>query len=153
MPPHTTFRRLAMRHSTVLIGLVVLAGCADLSPTDELTAAERRWQAWGPASYDLAIFRGCECLRGDVIVRVRGGAIEAVVYSDGTPVPFDQAGAFPDVEGFFGMIRAEIRDGHVSDVDYDPTSGYPRRILLDFDGSDVNGADGETTYTVTLRAP
>ena len=142
-----------MRLVIAALGLLALSGCADLSPTDELTAAERRWQAWGPASYDLAYFRSCECLRGDVVVRVRGGDIEAVTYSDGTAVPFDQAGLFPDVEGLFEMIRAEIRDGHVSGVDYDPTDGYPRRIALDFDGPDVNGADGEVTYTVALRAP
>ena len=140
-----------MRRCLALIGLIALAGCADLSPTDELSAAQRRWASWGPASYDLNFTASCECLYRPVVVRVREGVIESRSYvQDGQPVEFSEAALYPDVVGAFQLIVRAIQDGVLDDVDYDPVTGYPVTIRLDYDGPDTNGADGEVTYTLAL---
>jgi hypothetical protein len=137
----------------LLAGLVALVSCNDLSPTDELTGAQRRWSAWGPASYDLTVSAACECLHRPVVVRVRNGLVESRTYvADGQPVSFSEATLYPDVTGAFQMIIGAIRDGVLDSVDYDPMTGYPARIRLDFDGPQVNGADGEVTYTLVLNS-
>jgi hypothetical protein len=133
--------------------LVAVSSCKDLSPTDELTGAQRRWSAWGPASYDLTVSAACECLHRPVVVRVRNGLVESRTYvADGQPVSFSEAALYPDVTGAFAMIVNAIRDGVLDSVDYDPMTGYPGRIRLDYDGPQVNGVDGEVTYTLVLKA-
>jgi hypothetical protein len=142
----------------MFLAAVAIAGCSDQSPTDELSAAQRRWNAWGPASYDLTVGRSCECtpeMAGPVVVRVRNGVVESKTYV-GTGAPVDEfrfPAIFPDVPGLFQLVLNEIGKGHVTDVDYDATTGYPLRIMLDFDGPVTNGADGESSYFMTLRVP
>jgi hypothetical protein len=38
-------------------------------------------------------------------------------------------------------------------VEYDPLTGYPVRIVFDYDGPKINGADGETGFILTLETP
>jgi hypothetical protein len=143
-----------MRRFLALTGLIALAGCADLSPTDELSAAQRRWASWGPPSYDLTFSAACECLYRPVVIRVREGVIESRSYvQDGQEVSFPDAALYPDVVGAFQLVVRAIQDGVLDRVDYDPVTGYPVSIRLDFDGPNTNGADGEVTYTLALRAP
>jgi hypothetical protein len=141
-----------MRRFLTLIGLAFLVGCADLSPTDELSAAQGRWATWGPPSYDLTINPSCECLYRPVVVRVREGVIESRSYvADGQSVPFPEAALYPDVLGAFQLIVSKIQEGVLDRADYDPITGSPVMIRLDYDGPETNGVDGEVTYTLALR--
>jgi hypothetical protein len=51
------------RLGAAALAAFMLAACSDAtSPTDELAAARRRWESWGPASYDLVVRKICECI-------------------------------------------------------------------------------------------
>ena len=146
-----------MKRRFALLVLIALAGCSDFSPSDELTAARKRWEEWGSQSYDLTVRRSCECLypeaTGPVLVRVRDGVVESRTYVvRDEPVDFSEAGLYPDVTGLFRLVADAIHDGFLAEVDYDPVSGHPVRVLLDYDGSGT-GLDGEVQVTATLRAP
>jgi hypothetical protein len=69
----------------------------------------------------------------------------------GLPVPDGSLVHYPDVPGLFARIRSELAEGHLGSVFYDALTGYPTRIVIDYDGPDVNGADGEIKYTVSLE--
>ena len=126
-----------MRRIFAALSLAGIAGCSDLSPTDELTATRGRWEAWGPASYDLTVWRSCECtaeMAGPVLVRVRNGVVESKTYvHTGAAADIADPG-FPAVDGLFEMIANAIRDGEFGGAKYDPVTGHPTSIIFDYDG-------------------
>ena len=133
-----------------LLAVVLILGCADFGPTEELSGARERWKRHGPASYDLTIERTCECLpssSGPIVVLVRNGAIESRTPE---PDPFD-APRVTDVPGLFDQIAAAITAGALGRIAYDFATGYPRFIEFDSDGPDI--VDGEIYLSVRLRAP
>jgi hypothetical protein len=146
-----------MRHRSglAIVAALLIAGCADTTaPSDELRDAEQRWAAWGPASYDLTISPACECQLYPVVVYVRAGIVTSREYSGilGGPVPDGLVSHYPDVPGLFARIRSELAESHLGSVEYDALTGYPLRIVFDYDGPDINGADGETVYDMVLVA-
>ena len=146
--------RVPMRCHLLLAGVLLAstASCADFSPSDELTAARRRWAAWGPASYDLTVSRSCECLTGTggpFIVRVRNGTVESITYvATGEPVPWASA-AVPTVPGLFEIIAGALRDDPDRfSASYDPETGYPTHISVD---PREGVADDEFGWTAILH--
>src|SRR4051812_5712881 len=102
---------MRIRSAPALATLVVLASCGDItSPKDELTAARQRWDAWGPASYDLIVQRGpCECIAwtDKVLVSVRNGVATRSYYPSGAPID-NGALWYPLVPEFFDEIATAI---------------------------------------------
>ena len=137
-----------------LAGIALMAACSDATaPSDALRDAEQRWAAWGPASYDLTIYPACECLLHPVLIHVTAGVVTSRNYlGAGGAVPDASASHYPDVPGLFARIRAELAEGHVGSVEYDAVTGYPIRIVFDYDGPDSFGVDGETFYDLVLVA-
>jgi hypothetical protein len=136
--------------SRYLLALVATAGCADFGPRDELSAARKRWEAHAASSYDMTVMRACECLPGaigPVIVHVRNGHVVPLTPEDANP---GFGSLFPDVPGLFDQISEAIAEGHLGSVEYDFTTGYPRRFVLDYDGPKTVGADGEILVTAKL---
>ena len=144
---------MSYRRGLALVAALLIAGCGDAtSPRDELRDAEQRWAAWGPASYDLTIYPACECLLYPVIVSVREGVVTSRAYVAivGLPMPDGSAVHYPDVPGLFARIRSELAENHVGSVEYDALTGYPVRIVFDYDGPDINGVDGEIFYDMVV---
>jgi hypothetical protein len=145
-----------VRHRFLKVSLAafVLAACGDVtSPTDELTAARKRWEAWGVASYDLVVQRGpCFCpieAMDKIVVAVRGGSITRYHFDDGAPV-VSVSHEFPAVPGLFDLIATAIANGSVVEVDYDPSTGTPLHIVIDRQDMPVDG--GSELY-IMLRDP
>ena len=136
--------------------IAMVAACGDAtSPTDELSAARHRWEAWGPASYDLILRRGaCECSSiavRPIVVIVRTGVIQTKYYLDtGDPIVDSWATYAPDVPGLFNLISGSLSDGHTVEASYDSMTGLPREIVVD---RDLMPLDGGYSLTVELRPP
>jgi hypothetical protein len=133
-------------------GLLGMA-CSDVGPSDELRDAQQRWATRGIATYELIVSRSCECpstIAAPARIVVRDGSVESRRYSTGEPVDLELAEFYPDVKGLFALIVEAIRDDQLGGVEYDETTGYPRRIVLDVDGLRGNGVDGETEIDALL---
>ena len=82
-----------------------LAACGETTGpafvASELAVARARWEARGPAAYEMTLQRGCECLpewSGPVAIVVRDGAVESREYTrTGEPVDPGYANLFPRV--------------------------------------------------------
>lgn len=129
------------------------AACGLVDPDDEdseaVEAAWERWQQARPASYVYAVELLCFCGdRGPVRVSVdASGGVERVYVDGGEEVPEDRAAWFPTVDGLFETIRDAIdRDAHAIDVEYDPVTGVPTEVFIDYQ---VNVADEEQGFRVT----
>lgn len=143
--------------SALVAACLFLPGCSDVGPADELSAARKRWELWGPATYDVVVSRYCECtqeMAGPVQVSVRNLVVESRRYvSSGEAVREGFAPNFPDVPGLFELIASAIRDGELADVEYDAETGLPASIMLDLDGPETNGVDGEISIGAVLVSP
>lgn len=134
---------------------MLAAACAEAtSPTDELTAARRRWEAWGPSSYDLVLRRSaCECSSfavRPIVVVVREGVIQSKYYLDTGESLVDPWAAFaPAVPGLFQLISGALADGHTVESEYDPITGVPREVVVDREAMPV---DGGYSLSIELRA-
>lgn len=101
------------------------------SKLQELATARSRWAAVGPADYTVA-------------VSDHGGASQTIAVHAGEIVSL--GGAEPiTVEDTFETIDDALRLGAVVDVEYDPETGYPRRVVIDLDGDGV--ADVDLTFS------
>ena len=135
--------------------LAVLAGaCGDLGPVDErfdeLDRQEAKWQAARPAQYRFGLARICFCAPeslGPVRITVSGEDVTERRYiASGDPVPESLEAFFPSIDGLFDLLRDAIeRDAHRIDVTYDPVSGVPIDLYIDYE---VNVADEEVGYEV-----
>ena len=144
-----------------LVGLVLLAaellpacgGEAGLSPGEvmALAEAEARWADRGPVHYTLEVRRTCFCappstdwaeieVDHDTLVRV-------TLLATGDSVPRAEWGIRPPVPRLFEEIRT-FHSRLLKDVraDYDPATGYPRRMVFTA-GGDV----GDANYHVEAR--
>ena len=67
-------------------------------------------------------------------MRVTADSVTSRVYADdGTPVPAQHAESFPTVDGLFQLILDAIEDdADEIDVVYDPDTGVPLEIAIDF---------------------
>lgn len=143
----------------VLSGLLVV-GCGgpvgpDEGERSDLERAQGLWAGSRPGAYQFTVRRLCFCVPeavGPYEVTVVAGAVTAVVRpEDGMPVPEEYAGLFPSVEGLFSIIDDALREGaHRLDVEYDPTTGTPVRIDIDYIEA---AADDEILYESTVPEP
>ena len=141
---------------SLLVALVGTVACrSGTGPDYRLVIAQARWAEQGPASYRITVSRLCECLpemSGPVVVVVRNRLVESRRYtSTDAAVPSTHAALFPTIDGLFDIIEAARReDAARLDVTYDPTYGYPTRIVIDYDAVTV---DDEVVYQVRDFSP
>lgn len=143
------------------LALVLLVGvgpsaCDSLGltggPESELEENRARWASLSLTSYEYVLRRGCFCTPafiGPVRVRVDGGAVTQRTYVDVTePVPTKPWELFPSVDGLFDILAdAYERDAHRVVVTYDPESGVPLDVFIDYE---ENIADEELGFTVQV---
>lgn len=148
--------RSARRASFVVLLLSTLgAATCDISgpgvsELHELSRNQTRWSRVGPDAYSYVIRRLCFCIGpatvpGRVTV-LEDGTVERVYVESGEDVPEDLRDLFPTVEGLFDVLQdAFERDAHRIDVTYDPSSGVPLDIFIDYQ---ENVADEELGFDV-----
>jgi hypothetical protein len=143
-----------MRPALAAAVLVLATGCSILDPgrSKDLRAARRQWDEAAIASYRLTVHRSCFCAfdhPSGVRITVVNGTVESRIdVATGQPIPPQSAPYFPDVPGLFELIERTIdHDPAGLAVDYDPDTGYPRRIVADPIG---NAIDDEFTVTAVL---
>jgi hypothetical protein len=129
--------------------VAALAACSDaLSPGDakaRLDDNRDRWNSQQATRYEFTLRQACFCaINGPVRVTVSNGSVvTAIRISDGQALDTRYVSS---IESLFDFIERGIANhSAVLDVTYDPTLGYPSRIVSD--GS-VNIADDEVTYEV-----
>jgi hypothetical protein len=130
-----------------ILTCALAAACSDLSaPGDDLAGARRRWDAWGPRTYEVTIHRSCYCLAetgGPVVVSVRDGEIQSRVYvQTGAPVAERFTRFFTDVPGLFASIEEAVAQGSTVEVRYDAATGAPLEIIVDRESWPVDGGYG-----------
>ena len=113
---------------------------------------QAQWASLSLTSYEYVLRRGCFCAPafiGPVRVRVEGGAVSQRTYVDVTePVLTEPGEVFPSVDGLFDiLVDAYERDAHRVDVTYDPESGVPVDVFIDYA---ENIADEELGFTVQV---
>jgi len=130
-----------------------LSGCGEWGiETDRLREVERHrtlWDQQGLATYRYAVERLCFCgLAGPVRVTVVDDDASARIFvSSGDPVPEEQADWYPTVDGLFELlVDAVQRNAHDIEVTYDPDTGVPLDIFIDYQ---QNVADEELGFRVT----
>ena len=150
-----------VRMTSMLLICVGLTACGELGPETgplaDLERNERLWERVRPTSYVYAVERLCFCgleARGPVRVTVVGGDVSDRTYVDsGDPVPAPLGDLFPTVDGLFDVLLDAIeREAHRIDVTYDPISGVPLDLWIDYLET---CADEELGFSVTetVRLP
>ena len=136
------------RGLVILLGAGAVAACSDIqSPEQGLNAARAKWTRVGPVSYSMTIHFSCsECglderATGPVVVEVQDGRIASRTYArSGNAVV--SSGGFPSVEELFTLIDFSIRRDESYEAEYDPSLGYPVRVV-------TAPGDSDWIYTVT----
>lgn len=112
----------------------------------ELDAARERWAAAGYDAYQMTLHRSCFCpedYRGPFEVTVQDGAVVEATFN-GAPMDTERV---LTVDDLFALIEdAYSRDAEMVSVDYDPETGVPTRIQIDYSSQMV---DEEVGYTVS----
>ena len=135
-----------------ILAIFAVAACSNsTAPERAQRAAENLWAQRGPASYDITVSRGCECLPDatrPAVVSVRDGIVTSRTYvSDGATVGLTYAESYPTVDGLFKKIDDARRQNPATlNVDYDPVLGFPTRIAIDYN---LQMADDELYYQVS----
>ena len=145
-----------LRRGLVLLTLSVCAsGCDVVGLGDggegELERNRERWVALSVTSYEYVVSRRCLCppsFLGPVRVRVEDGVVTQRTYvNPGDPIPGEPGEAFPSVDGLFDALAdAYERDAHSVEVTYDPETGVPLDIYIDYE---ENTADEELGFEVS----
>lgn len=135
----------------VLLVLVASGGCSLVSspqdPGDDLASARARWADRGPTSYVWTVDRACFCAGfGAAEIRVENGEKVSVEHESGAFVPPEEAEFWPTVDELFDVVEQAIEGAAALDVDYDPATGAP--LLVDIDWI-ANAIDDEVRYTAT----
>lgn len=147
------------RALAAVLPVVSLAACSIFGPDDrlddELAGARARWASVGPDSYTFTLQRICFCLpesSGPARVTVIDGAVSGVVYAEsGEPVPEQYAYGFPSVGGLFDVIEEALeQDAARVDVTYDPETGVPIDIFIDYH---EGVADEELGFSASIPTP
>ena len=148
--------------SALAVVALAVSGCSDqgpdLGPQAELRRNESLWSTTRPASYVYTVERQCFCLgssRGPVRVSVVGASVAARVYTaTGEPVPEELAELFPSVDGLFDVIRDALqRDAHELRVTYEPGSGVPLEIWIDYVATVIDEELGFMVVEIVQPAP
>lgn len=137
----------------LLCAFLVVGGCGVQEPgigvLREIDRNRDRWEAQGVDSYRYAVERICFCgLDGPVRVTVVDGeATERRYVTSGDPVPEPQGELYPTVDGLFAILFEAVQRGAFEiDVTYDPDTGIPLDIFIDYE---QNTADEELGFCVT----
>jgi uncharacterized protein DUF6174 len=138
-----------------ILAVAALGGCSVLDPDDgqrgELESARERWQREGPGAYRTTQTHVCFCgteVRGPVMLRVTASGTTRTYVADGRAVPSDLVKFFPTVEGLFDEIESALDEGADQvRVTYDPTTGAPLDVFIDYS---ERTADEEQGWTLTL---
>lgn len=140
--------------SRLLVALCVLAvGCTDdpVSPQRNDLAANRSvWADKGYTTYQFTIKMDCFCaVNGPIRALVVNDSLtSAVVIATGQAI---DPRWVPSIKGLFDFIdRGIANHAAVLDVSYDPSLGFPSKIV--YDGA-ANAVDDEVTYTVSEVLP
>lgn len=154
--PHVASKRFV----TVGLLLSVMVACTDESPFgpqyQSLDAAEARWDAARPASNSYVMEQqvSCFCATGSSVYSVTvvsGIVTEAKVLTSGAVVPASVRAQFRTVDQLFDAVRKGLRTPFgLTDVVYDPMSGYPTTVALD---PIRQAADDEVTYFTNRVLP
>lgn len=145
-----------MRAAGTVALVCTMAGCADpTGPTAEtqLQGAVAQWNQLGLTSYDLEIQRLCYCgLAGRIRIEVRAGRLDAAhLVEQDLPIPPALLHNLPTVEGLFAIIQQAIdRPASRLRVRYDPATGAPITIIIDYDRRAI---DDELSITVLSIEP
>ena len=142
------------RHLLALSGLLpALAGCAvlgldDGSALDRLERAEARWAEHAPAEYSFTLARLCFCPppQRAIVVVEEGEVVTVLPAEPGGDVPAEARPYFLSIEGLFDEVRRALLEADEVDVTYDPRTGVPVRVAIDWVAAAV---DDEVTYEVT----
>lgn len=152
------------RHLLGVIPLILLAlassSCDDEDDgaTTEFAEARARWEARGPANYDLVLERLCFCGpegRGPARIEVRDGEVVSRTYVEtGEPVREPLEASFPDVDGLFEFLADAFRsDPHSIEIDYDPELGFPTRSFVDFRENVADEEQGHRVLELEIVRP
>lgn len=127
--------------------------CSDQGPgIDTLRDIDRnrlRWQMLNIDTYRYGVERICFCgLAGPVRVTVVDGEVESRVFVEsGDTVPPGAAESYPSVDGLFDVLLDAVqRDAFRIEVTYDPDTGVPLDVFIDYE---ENTADEELGFQVT----
>ena len=138
-----------IRVAASIVVLSTLAACSDLfSPSAKSRLQENRdkWRAQGLTTYAFTLRQACFCaINGPVrVVVINGTVFSATQISTGQAL---DTRFVSTIESLFDFIERGIANHYaVLEVTYDPTLGYPARIVSD--GS-RNAVDDEVTYEVS----
>jgi hypothetical protein len=153
-PPSMGYEGYVMRVSTLfrptMLAAALVAGCRDVTAPDpkrsDLEANRQKWAQRGYTNYTFTLRMDCFCaINGPVSVLViADSARQVTLQSTGAVI---DAPWIPTIKKLFDVIDQEIaRPAAVLRVTYDPTLGYPSKIVSD---PIANAVDDEITYTVT----
>jgi hypothetical protein len=145
-PKETTMRKVLF-----IIFAVLLAACTQAKASSELEQNRALWEQQDASNYQFELSILCFCPYGGQMplsIVVRDGQVVSLATADGSdPGPsleyFNQADT---VEELFGIIES-AQAGGADDikVQYDPDSGYPVSIDIDYIKEAV---DDEISYQV-----
>lgn len=146
-------KRVSYRAAALLGIMTAFAGCDSLGlgdgPEGVLEDNRQRWEAQALTSYEYVIRRLCFCgFVGEVRIRVVDGVVtERTIVESGDPLPPGTGDSYPDVDGLFEVLAdAYAQDAHSVRVTYDPATGVPLEISIDYQ---ENVIDEELGYTVS----
>jgi hypothetical protein len=120
----------------------------------ELSRNRQRWTSSGVHDYEFDYQLLCFCpteATKPVHIKVRQDAIASVVRSDDGLSAGTNYADWPTVSGLFADVEARLDQGvgRIT-VDYDPTYGYPRAIVVDVA---VTAVDDEYSRTASNLRP
>ena len=146
----------------LVAGAVGAGGCEVLGVGDgaerELERHRDRWVSLAMTSYEYVLSRQCFCARtftGSVRVRVENGIVTSRVFDNANDSIRGEPGdAFPTVEGLFDVIgEAYDRDAHRVDVTFDPETGVPLNVYIDYDENILDEELGFEVRTLPVSLP
>jgi hypothetical protein len=132
---------LAGRLLVTIVPALLAVSCSITDPSSrstaerELSRNRQRWTSAGIHDYEFDYQLLCFCsaeATKPVHITVRQDAIASVVRSDDGLSAGTNYADWPTVSGLFADVEARLGQGvgRIT-VDYDPTYGYPRAIVVD----------------------
>lgn len=127
--------------AAMALALATSTGCGVApgdGPIGALERARAQWVRARPQGYRYGVQRNCFCIdeaRGPVYVTVSGEAVVGRAYVDGgDAVPEPYRDLFPSVDGLFDLLRDALeRDAYRVTVTYDPDTGVPLDLFIDYE--------------------
>jgi hypothetical protein len=137
----------------LLVVLCAAAIVAQVSPEDQLAAAETKWIANKPKAYEFTLKLICFCPpvppgqpgSEPIVFRVENGVGSLTGAWAARPEARQGLEKYSTAEKQFAFIRAELgKRPYRVEIEYDEDLGYPRRVYIDA----KHIADAEYGFTV-----